>query len=493
MNDAAQQPVAPVREGDIVAGKYRVERVLGMGGMGVVVAAIHVELDQRVALKFLLPHAASNPDVATRFGREARSAAKIRSEHVARVLDVGTLPDGSPYMVMEYMDGQDLEKVLRAYGPMQPEVAAGHVLEACEAIAEAHSLGIVHRDLKPANLFLAARPSGAPSVKVLDFGISKSTLGTSQAQLTKTSSLMGSPLYMSPEQLTSAKTVDIRSDVWALGIVLYELLVGHTPFPAETMPELVAAILQRPLDPIRAFRNDVPAGLDAAVQRCLEKDPSRRFANVAELAAAIAPYGPARSDVSVERIAHVLGLAAPSGVAALQASSGSSLGPGAGVAGSMTNSPWSRSTGAVPGATIGSRLGLLAAGGALFGILLVAGVGFVLTHAKGDVHVDLQSPAASASNARSAPSAPNAADSSSAAAASPATAPEPPSTGSTRRNPPESAPIVATTVSAPRPAAHPASTPTPAPAPAPAASSKCHLVSYPDSEGNMRFKQECAK
>ena len=159
---------APVREGEVIAGKYRVERVLGVGGMGVVVAATHLELEQRVALKFLLPDAAANADVAARFGREARAAARIHSEHVARVIDVGTLPTGAPYMVMEYMEGEDLERVLARSGPLPIDVATGYVLQACEAIAEAHALGIVHRDLKPANLFLAKRRSGGPIVKVLD-------------------------------------------------------------------------------------------------------------------------------------------------------------------------------------------------------------------------------------------------------------------------------------------------------------------------------------
>ena len=298
---------APVREGDVIAGKYRVERVLGKGGMGVVVAAMHVELEQRVALKFLLPEAAAHPDVAARFAREARAAARIHSEHVARVIDVGTLPTGAPYMVMEYMDGEDLEHVLARVGPLPFDAATSYVLQACEALAEAHVLGIIHRDLKPANLFLARRRNGDPIVKVLDFGISKSTQSTTGAQLTKTSSIMGSPLYMSPEQMTSAKSVDVRSDVWALGALLYELLAGRPPFLAETMPELIAAILQAPPDPIRAHRADVPPALEAVIHRCLEKSRALRFANVAELARALVPFGPARSEVSVERISHVLG------------------------------------------------------------------------------------------------------------------------------------------------------------------------------------------
>jgi serine/threonine-protein kinase len=307
--------VMPVAEGDIVAGKYRVERVLGRGGMGVVVSAMHLELQQRVALKFLLGDVASHQEEAARFGREARASARIRSDHVVRVMDVGTLPTGSPYMVMEYMDGDDLERVLERRGPLPWDAAVGYILEACEAVAEAHSLGIVHRDLKPANLFLARGPSGTPVVKVLDFGISKQAPGLGEASLTKTTAVMGSPRYMSPEQLKSSKTVDTRSDIWALGAVLYELLVHAYPFPAETMSELVACVLQEPHIRLSTLRSDLPSGLEAVVDHCLEKNPTLRFANIAEFAVALAPFGPPRSEVSVERIVRTLGAnAVPAGV-----------------------------------------------------------------------------------------------------------------------------------------------------------------------------------
>jgi serine/threonine-protein kinase len=195
-------------------------------------------------------------------------------------------------------------------------VATGYVLEATEAIAEAHALGIVHRDLKPANLFLAHQPNGDPVVKVLDFGISKSTKPGEQ-RMTKTSAIMGSPLYMSPEQLTSARTVDSRADIWALGTVLYELLVQKTPFIADTMPELVGSILQNTHPPIREVRPDIPRELEAVIQRCLEKSPDRRFANVAELATALALFSPARGMITVPRVTRLLG----SGVAARDVSS----------------------------------------------------------------------------------------------------------------------------------------------------------------------------
>src|SRR6202142_723116 len=196
---------APGGEGEILDGKYRVERVLGVGGMGVVVAATHVQLQTRVALKFLLPEVLGHPQVVQRFSREARAAVQIQSEHVARVTDVGTLPTGSPYMVMEYLEGEDLSETVAKGGAIPVARAVSYVLQACEAIAEAHALGIVHRDLKPANLFVIRSKDGAYSVKVLDFGISKSTApGRAGSDMTRTSAMMGSPLYMSPEQLRSS-------------------------------------------------------------------------------------------------------------------------------------------------------------------------------------------------------------------------------------------------------------------------------------------------
>jgi serine/threonine protein kinase len=307
VHDERPEFAAGVHAGDVIAGKYRVERILGVGGMGVVVAATHVNLDQRVALKFLLPAAAEHPDVVERFAREARAAAKIQCDHVARVLDVDRLPSGAPYMVMEYMDGEDLKQLLMRAGPMPITLAVGYILQACEALAEAHALGIVHRDLKPANLFLARRPGGEPIVKVLDFGISKSLTSMGDADLTKTSATLGSPRYMSPEQMSSSRLVDVRSDVWAVGVVLYELLGARTPFPADTMTELVAAVLQSAPGPIRVARPDVPDGLARAIDRCLEKAPANRFGNVAELARALAPFGPPEGEASVKRISHVLG------------------------------------------------------------------------------------------------------------------------------------------------------------------------------------------
>jgi serine/threonine-protein kinase len=305
-----EKPDAGVQPGQVLAGKYRVERVLGAGAMGVVVAATHLELDELVALKFLAKTIVDHPDAIARFSREARAAAKIKCEHVARVSDVGRLESGAPYLVMEYLRGTDVEQLIAAGRPLPIDVSVGYLLQACEAIAEAHGLGIIHRDLKPANLFVARRPDGSECLKVLDFGISKVMPGTSQsgrdAAMTHTAAVMGTPLYMSPEQMNSPRDAVPRSDIWSLGAILYELLIGRPPFDAESLPQLAMMIVHREPPPMIPRRPDVPPALEAVVRRCLEKDLNRRFANVAELAAALAPFSPAQGAISAPRAKKVL-------------------------------------------------------------------------------------------------------------------------------------------------------------------------------------------
>ena len=299
---------SPVEPGQTFGGKYRVDRVLGEGGMGIVVAAHHLQLEQRVAIKFLLPEALARPEVVARFAQEARAAAKIQSEHVARVFDVGALDTGAPYMVMEYLEGRDLAEELRQRGQLDIQEAVGFMLQAIEAIAEAHAIGIVHRDLKPANLFLARRPSGVPVVKVLDFGISKTRAKTEEPtpDLTKTATMMGTPYYMSPEQIRSTKDVDARSDVWALGIILYELLTNQLPFDGESGASIIAAVVGDAPKPVGQVREDLPAELSGVIMRCLEKNRDVRFADVGELAAALEPWCPPASMASIAKIASTL-------------------------------------------------------------------------------------------------------------------------------------------------------------------------------------------
>ncbi len=298
-----QAPPPPVSPGDMVAGKYRIDRMLGKGGMGVVFAARQVELDREVAIKFALRGLLQSPEAVERFVREARAAVKLRSEHVARVLDVGRLPSGEPYMVMEYLEGTTVGALLEA-GPLPVDVACNYVVQACEAIAEAHSLGIVHRDIKPDNLFVTRSVGGEPLVKVLDFGISKVT--EIDGVLTTTSAMLGTPLYMAPEQMRSARNADARSDIWALGVILYLMLGGKPPFRADTLPELCLRVVQEPHTPLTRLRESVPPGLAAAVDRCLEKEASKRFASVGELASALEPYAPASSHHVAARARSVL-------------------------------------------------------------------------------------------------------------------------------------------------------------------------------------------
>ncbi|MCE9573819.1 MAG: protein kinase, partial [Deltaproteobacteria bacterium] len=293
-----------VTPGQILAGKFQVERVLGQGGMGVVVSAYHMVLGQRVALKFLLPEAMQHREAVERFLREARAAVRLKSEHVGRVIDVGTLEDGAPYIVMEYLDGTDLSGYVQRHGTLSVIQAVDFLLQALEAIAEAHALGIVHRDLKPANLFITRAPDGGALIKVLDFGISKAATADQDFSLTRTSAVMGSPGYMSPEQLRSTRDVDARSDIWALGVILYELTSGRQPFVAESITELALKVAMDPAPPM--YVAAMPAGFDQVVLRCLEKDPANRFANVAELAAALVPFGAASALESAQRIARVL-------------------------------------------------------------------------------------------------------------------------------------------------------------------------------------------
>jgi hypothetical protein len=261
--------------------------------MGVVVAARHMQLDVLVALKFMTDDALTDPDLVARFLREARAAARLRGEHVARVTDVGTLDSGAPYLVMEYLEGRDLSAVLSNDGPQPIPSAVEYIVQACKALEEAHASGIVHRDVKPSNLFLTKRPDGTACIKVLDFGISKADrLGSSSAKLhgTHSRTVLGSPFYMSPEQMRAAREVDARTDVWALGATLYELLAGRVPFEAESLFDLALRVAQAEPRSLREIRPEVPWALEQVVWRCLEKDREDRFASAQILASALAPF-----------------------------------------------------------------------------------------------------------------------------------------------------------------------------------------------------------
>ena len=287
-------PVTPAI-GDVIAGKYRVESVVGSGGMGVVLCATHLELGQRVAIKVLtVPEEDARRDEAReRFLREGRATAALVSDHVVRIYDVGTLSSGAPFMVMELLRGQDLARTLQQGGPLAVELACDCVRQASDAISCAHAHGIVHRDLKPSNLFLTQRSDGSPLVKVLDFGISKTTgseLEPLTGNLTETRSVLGTPFYMSPEQVRDAKKVDVRTDIWSLGLILHELLSGSPAFEGTTLPGVCAAIAADPPAALRLKRPEVPIEVEAIVLKCLEKDPNRRFQSARELYNRLTPW-----------------------------------------------------------------------------------------------------------------------------------------------------------------------------------------------------------
>ncbi|MDP9148679.1 MAG: protein kinase, partial [Myxococcota bacterium] len=283
--------------GETIAGKYLLVRLIGEGGMGVVFEATHVRLRQRLAIKILRPDLPELGDVLARFEREARAAAQLRSIHVARVIDVDTLLNGLPYIVLEYLEGRDLDAELGITGPMAVEDAVDIVLQTAEPMSEAHALGIIHRDLKPANLFLCrAHDSTSRIVKVLDFGISKSE--REDSRLTPSHAYFGTPCYAAPEQLREATAADARSDVWSLGAILFELLTGRTPFvglPTEVIAKVVSDSVPSPIQ----LRPDLPPDLARVVLRALAKDPDRRFQSMRQLSEALAPFGPKKDSAAL--------------------------------------------------------------------------------------------------------------------------------------------------------------------------------------------------
>ncbi|HEX8111974.1 MAG TPA: serine/threonine-protein kinase, partial [Kofleriaceae bacterium] len=294
---------AGVGIGEIFVDKYRVDRILGHGGMGVVAMCTHLALNEHVAIKMLRKDVLDDADAVERFMREAQAAVKLKSEYVARVIDVGRSSANVPYMVMEYLDGEDLGQLLEDRRTLGVPWAVEITMQCCEALAEAHSLGIVHRDVKPTNLFVTWRPDGSAIIKVLDFGISKALTGNSMA-LTQTQSLLGTPAYMSPEQMRSARMVDARTDIWSLGTVLYEMLEGRRPFEAESFSEMCVKVAVD--DP--GAMTQTPPGLQLVVLRCLEKSPDQRYPSMAELARDLVPFAqdPHQAQVLVERMTRTL-------------------------------------------------------------------------------------------------------------------------------------------------------------------------------------------
>jgi len=354
--------------GDRIDDKYVVERVLGEGGMGVVLAARHEALQRNVAVKLMHPALAEREQAVTRFLREGRAAARLRNPHVAQVLDVSRLPTGEPYIVLELLEGEDLGRRIARQGPMPEHLAADYLLQACESIAEAHAKGIVHRDLKPANLFITVDSYGEPLIKVLDFGISKLTdLGdaTSHPDLTNGEAFIGSPQYMAPEQVRSAKDVDSRTDIWSLGTILYEMVVGRPAFSGDAVGAVLAAVLSGPSPCPRQQGGQISEEFAAVVRRCLQKSPAQRFTSVAELASALSPFAGEQHGTRIRNVIRMSGKILPhadSGTVQLDAGRGP-----------QTSAAWGKTKATSSGTTLPLRRG------PLVGALAVLAVGVIGT------------------------------------------------------------------------------------------------------------------
>lgn len=294
----------PLKKGDILSDGYYIERIVGIGGMAIVGEARHPQIAGRVAIKMMLPEAVRSKEVVKRFEREQRTLSKLQSDHTLRVLGGGR-HGKYPYMVMEFLQGSDLAELVKTRGRLPVERAVHYILQACHALAEAHSIGIYHRDLKPANLFLTRRTDGSPSIKVLDFGISKVDdlhREDFETTLTQTRAVMGSPFYMSPEQMLSTKDADWRTDIWALAVTLYELMTKSLPFAAASPDAVCRRILNDEPTPIRKIRPDVPIGLEVVLRRCLQRRPANRYQNIADFATDLAPFGPDFSEHALRAV-----------------------------------------------------------------------------------------------------------------------------------------------------------------------------------------------
>jgi serine/threonine-protein kinase len=354
-----QSLLTQLTPGTVISGKYRVDSILGRGAMGVVVAATHLELREAIALKFLYAKTDGSEDFKSRFRREAQVSAKLRNEHITRVLDVGTWREGAMYMVMEYLAGNDLRKMIRTQGPFPIGAAVEYIVQVCEGVAEAHAHGIIHRDLKPSNLLVTKRADGSDLVKILDFGISKWTaMGEDEGELTQTGVVLGSPKYMSPEQLFGAGSVDSRTDIWSIGAILYELIGGRPPYDQPSLARICADLAgNKPPPRLRDQRTEVTPELETVVLHCLERSIDLRIQNVADLAGdLLAAVGSPYAEQVRTRIRQTLD---PAGTSAMNSSlrqPGGSTGTYTSLAFADASASYPKAAGHAESATAGATL-----------------------------------------------------------------------------------------------------------------------------------------
>lgn len=274
----------------VVGGKYRLLRVLGQGGMGTVYEARHEVIGRRFAIKFMHPELAERPEVIARFKREAQAAGALENENIAAVTDFGMAEDGAPYIVMEFLQGEDLAGLLTRVGALPVPRAVYAAIQACRGLEAAHAHGIIHRDLKPENLFVTKRGDGSDLIKVLDFGIAKLRSGGDSGTSTSTGMTLGTPFYMPPEQARGQKDIDQRADIYAVGVILYELLSGQKPHGGDGYNAIMYQILTQAPTRLETLRPNLPQGLAHIVHKAMAFEPNERFQRAAELVSALAPF-----------------------------------------------------------------------------------------------------------------------------------------------------------------------------------------------------------
>ncbi|NUQ79697.1 MAG: serine/threonine protein kinase, partial [Polyangiaceae bacterium] len=290
--------------GTILDGKYRIVRELGTGGMGAVYEGENVRIRRKVAIKLLHASVSSQSEAVMRFEREAEAAGRIGSDHICEVLDLGILDDGTRYLVMEYLEGETLGSRIKRSGRMGPLMTIPIMAQVLDALGAAHAAGIIHRDLKPDNIFILPVKGGVPDfVKILDFGVSKFAQNSDEMNMTRAGAVVGTPYYMSPEQARGTSQIDARSDIYALGVLLYQATTGQVPFQAQTFNELLFKIVLEPAPPPQQYAPDLDPEFSAIIQRAMAREPAHRFQSCAEFKDALLGWMAARVGPSAMHMA----------------------------------------------------------------------------------------------------------------------------------------------------------------------------------------------